>query len=392
MYRSNVTNNSSSGYFTGSSNPSNHYKAHLFCDYCKKSGHTEEKCYRLHGFPQDFKFTKGRRVGGTTTNVLGNTGGLLDENCENVHLKGPNHTLTHSLTQDQYNQLLNLLGSIHNHGAGTSDGHKESANDLNNAHGAVNLAGILACHSSITKIGNLSCRCVDFSANSWIIDSGATNHMTYNKTLLTKIRPLPYPFLVTLPNGYKVKVTEIGDAYLSPALTLHKVLIVPSFKFNLISVHCLTSQLKGIVSFSSSSCLIQGPSLKSPLEIGRARNGLYFTCPRCLTCSTNTSSSPVFSFPVCSDSVLPSVLSNKTNSSCIPSVRSIHDVNKRVGCNHLNSVNSSCFANSPISCTSHGSVDHLWHTRLGHVPFGKMKGISTIPFSFAPKQPFTCTV
>jgi len=64
-------------------------------------------------------------------------------------LKGPNHTLTHSLTHDQYNQLLNLLGSIHFHGAGTSDGHKESVNDLNNAHGAVNLAGILACHSSI---------------------------------------------------------------------------------------------------------------------------------------------------------------------------------------------------------------------------------------------------
>ncbi|KAH0749148.1 hypothetical protein KY290_028380 [Solanum tuberosum] len=127
-------NNSYSGYFTGSSNPLNHNKAHLFCDYCKKSGNTEEKCYRLHGFPQDFKFTKGRRAGGTTANAIGNTGGLLDENCENGHLKGSNHILTYSLKQDQYNQLLNLLGSIHIHGAGTSDGYKESTNDLNNAH------------------------------------------------------------------------------------------------------------------------------------------------------------------------------------------------------------------------------------------------------------------
>ena len=41
---------------------------------------------------------------------------------------------------------------------------------------------------------------------------------------------------------------------------------------------------------------------------------------------------------------------------------------------------------------SHGNVDHLWHVRLGHVPFGKMKAISTIPVSFAPKQPFTCII
>jgi len=27
----------------------------LFCDYCKWKGHTRETCYRLHGFPEDFK-------------------------------------------------------------------------------------------------------------------------------------------------------------------------------------------------------------------------------------------------------------------------------------------------------------------------------------------------
>lgn len=28
------------------------------CSYCKKIGHTKDKCYRLHGFPPGFKFTK----------------------------------------------------------------------------------------------------------------------------------------------------------------------------------------------------------------------------------------------------------------------------------------------------------------------------------------------
>ncbi|XP_075112347.1 uncharacterized protein LOC142182201 [Nicotiana tabacum] len=36
-------------------------------------------------------------------------------------------------------------------------------------------------------------------------DSGATDHMTSNKTLPTNVVNLPIPILVTLPNGYKVK-------------------------------------------------------------------------------------------------------------------------------------------------------------------------------------------
>nr|XP_016451431.1 PREDICTED: uncharacterized protein LOC107776114 [Nicotiana tabacum] len=33
----------------------------LSCIYCKKPGHTIDNCYKLHGFPSDFKFTKNRR-------------------------------------------------------------------------------------------------------------------------------------------------------------------------------------------------------------------------------------------------------------------------------------------------------------------------------------------
>ena len=37
-------------------------KSNLFCNYCKKPGHSIDKCYRLHGFPPNFKFKGGRRV------------------------------------------------------------------------------------------------------------------------------------------------------------------------------------------------------------------------------------------------------------------------------------------------------------------------------------------
>nr|XP_017239736.1 PREDICTED: uncharacterized protein LOC108212522 [Daucus carota subsp. sativus] len=36
----------------------NFKKSNIICNYCKKPGHVIDKCYRLHGFPSDFKFTK----------------------------------------------------------------------------------------------------------------------------------------------------------------------------------------------------------------------------------------------------------------------------------------------------------------------------------------------
>lgn len=36
-------------------------KSTLTCTYCKKTGHTVDKCYKLIGFPADFKFTRSKR-------------------------------------------------------------------------------------------------------------------------------------------------------------------------------------------------------------------------------------------------------------------------------------------------------------------------------------------
>ncbi|OIT38846.1 hypothetical protein A4A49_56188, partial [Nicotiana attenuata] len=209
----------------------------LFCDYCKKQGHIKDKCYKLHGFPQDFKFTKGKNVASAANVHRG-----AEEMIPGAHSEidaGNQSVGIQNLTKEQYNQLLHLLENFHGGNA------IEVSNNITS--GVANFAGILACSTHKEIISNLSRKYFKSSAEYWILDSVATNHMSFNKALLTNIRILPYPFLVTLPNGYKVRVTEVGDAILSPKLTLQKVLFVPSFRFNLISVHCLTSYLKSIV-------------------------------------------------------------------------------------------------------------------------------------------------
>lgn len=59
-------------------------------------------------------------------------------------------------------------------------------------------------------------------------------------------------------------------------MILHNVLLIPSFFFNLIFVHKLLLQFNCLAVFSISTCILQGPSLRRPLEIGKDENGLYF--------------------------------------------------------------------------------------------------------------------
>lgn len=176
--------------------------------------------------------------------------------------------------------------------------------------------------------------------NTWIIDSGATNHMISNKNLIQDIQTLPFPCLVTLPNGYKVKIYNTGSLFLNSDFILTNVLLIPSFQFNLISVPQLVNTLSCTVFFNSSSCFIQAPSLKRPLAVGKEANGLY------VFHSTPTSSSP------------PSLI-------------------------NITSASSSVIPCSYTACTTTYNIspyinkaDLFWHQRLGHMPFHKMKSIS----------------
>lgn len=145
---------------------------------------------------------------------------------------------------------------------------------------------------------------------------------------------------------------------------------------------------------------MQAPSLKRPLEIGKARNVLYFLYAKCQSSASHCSS-----FTSLTATSSPSINSCKPNDVCdisepnalcdisisqahspspIPSVNTYSSHNKEACSSHDSSL---------INCSSSGkSVNSLWHNRLGHVPFIKMKGISSIPVQFANKQPFLCHI
>ncbi|XP_075104166.1 uncharacterized protein LOC142178474 [Nicotiana tabacum] len=300
-----------------------------------------------------------------------------------------------SLTKEEYNQLVTLLQQFQSSGIGDHGG------GTNATSGTTNFAGMVACTSSI-DFGKLSCECFKNKADSWIIDSKASNNMTFNRSLLTNIINLPYPLLVILPNGYKVKVTEIGSVILNSKITLDKVMYVPTFRYNLISIHSLASHLSCIVAFFNLCCVLQAPSMKRPLVIGKVNDGLYILCPSCLkknnaslaekdnsrlpiissccTCDTHCPTHSTINVPVHTNKCvsLPSLI---VNNSCASASKHVHfeDVSSEL---------PGFFSQS----WSENNVNVLWHNRLGHVPFVKMKRITSIPANFSPKQPFTCTI
>lgn len=53
-------------------------RENLFYDYCKKRRHTQEKCYKLHGLPPNFKLTKGKNSVEAAT-VHGGYGEIMDD-------------------------------------------------------------------------------------------------------------------------------------------------------------------------------------------------------------------------------------------------------------------------------------------------------------------------
>ncbi|XP_074297693.1 uncharacterized protein LOC141628447 [Silene latifolia] len=101
----------------------------------------------------------------------------------------------------------------------------------------------------------------------WIIDTGASHHVTGDVTWLSDSRSIS-PRPITLPNGHSVLSKLTGTVWLNNSLQHTNVLYVPSITCNLLSVSQLVAATGCAVSFTNNSCHIQAPSLKTRIGVG----------------------------------------------------------------------------------------------------------------------------
>ncbi|KAH0738811.1 hypothetical protein KY290_037516 [Solanum tuberosum] len=163
-------------------NESGNVRTRPFCEYCKKLGHTKNKCYKLHGYPNktnpgpndDLRNSNynGYKGKGIAANVHGELSESDSKESSDNTQTGQNGPLS-TLSTKQYHHLVSMLP--HFQGGNMKGAFPEP----HSTSGAVNFAG-------------------------------ATHHITFNKNHFTKLTTLPYPILVNLPNGYRVKVTQVG--------------------------------------------------------------------------------------------------------------------------------------------------------------------------------------
>ncbi|GFY95259.1 hypothetical protein Acr_10g0006440 [Actinidia rufa] len=221
---------------------------HLYCQHCRKPGHLIDRCLVLHPeLKQQFSRPRGGGRGGGRSGGRGRgtprTGAVAEVDSMPANLP-------------DFKQLQLQIAQLQSHlGLAT-------ASQSSGPTAAIVAETPTALHG---KSGH----------PTWILDSGANNHMTGELATFTS----PVTSIhqsVCIADGSSIPIRSQGDACLSSDITLSSVYYVPNFAYNLLSVSRLAKDLNCAVVFLPSRCLLQDLTSKKIFGRGYERDGLYY--------------------------------------------------------------------------------------------------------------------
>nr|KYP43794.1 hypothetical protein KK1_034774 [Cajanus cajan] len=216
-----------------------------WCSYCRKSGHTKETCYRLHGKEK----------------VLERTGGFKGLTQRRANQVTSNHESAPSITPAE-NEVLAL-----------------SKAELERLRALMDSLSKTSNSCSLTMTGKSS-SFLSFNAsnteNIWIIDSSATDHMTPHSPYFSSYTTSSSNQHITIANGSHTPVIGCGNIQLQSSLLLKNVLHVPQLSNNLLSIHKITQDLNCAVTFFHSHCVFQDLATGRTIGIAKEQDGLYY--------------------------------------------------------------------------------------------------------------------
>ncbi|KAK9734809.1 hypothetical protein RND81_04G164700 [Saponaria officinalis] len=238
-------------------------KRPLVCNYCKKLGHTVDRCYKL-------QYNKNKRLANVAhSNFRDELLGGFDGQ------QVPNSTSSSvDIDPTVYHQLMQVLKGV---GQPTVSNDSFVPSSSNFAGTTTHLPVFVTCNGS------------------WILDTGASDHMCFNKDLFSDIRTVSKPYAIFLSNGQFIIINSVGTVPITSEISLQNVLFVPSFKYNLLSISKLAKQFNSIISFTPKFCFMQGSSTKKPLILGHSVRDLYLLQPANNCSSTSPPQPSVFS-------------------------------------------------------------------------------------------------
>ena len=111
---------------------------------------------------------------------------------------------------------------------------------------------------------------------SWVIDSGASSHMTSFPSVLTAYRPETSIPDVRIADGRSCPVLGSGQSRATSSLPLQNVLYIPGFTANLLSIIAITKALHCGVFFFPHHCVFQDLDTGRRIGLGRENGrGIY---------------------------------------------------------------------------------------------------------------------
>lgn len=205
------------------------------CEHCHKIGHVKDKCWILHPHLKPIRDSKGKAYQPNAQNAI--SGSSI------------------SMTKETPLNLEALAKFIQNQINANSKSEGKSSGKCSSEDGNIS-------NSSISTI-----------YDSWIIDSGASDHMFRNSDKAIKMHQKMNNQTVKIANGDSIPIKCMADIELFSKDT--KGLYVPNFASNLLSVSKVTKDLNCFVIFGPNKVIFQDITTGKRIGEGKLQNGLY---------------------------------------------------------------------------------------------------------------------
>lgn len=234
----------------------------LLCSVCSGKGHSKDKCWNIIGYPKwHYKYkppSTSRNLSDSHPKWSNFRPNPKGPTAANVAFASPAPDQIQQpivFSPQQLQQLLQLIPP-------QSMAHESNEDVLDSP-----FSGMITCNVVQVKTGR------------WIVDTGATDHMTADINLLHNVKTAVPQVTVNLPTGATARVTHFGDVTLENGLKLINVLYVPVFTHNLLSINKLSRDNDCYAVFSPTECTIIDTQTHIIKSKGTVFNGLYHLSP-----------------------------------------------------------------------------------------------------------------
>lgn len=174
------------------------------CSHCGYTGHIADRCYKLHGYPIGWK--KGKSFSDKLQQSLkANAAPTISQTSSSATTSsGGLENLIGNLSKDQIQGIIALFSS-----------QLQPANQVQNVASSSNVgtseaSGISFSSSTFSFVGILTVSKHAMTMNAWIVDSGATHHVSHVKEMFIDLDTSAQHH-VNLPTGSTIRVGGVGN-------------------------------------------------------------------------------------------------------------------------------------------------------------------------------------